>query len=83
MSDGWVLLGDQGWPASAVTLGRQPSFWSARPIELLTPSGPVGFSVVPKGDLAMYMATVVTAGSGRWWNWHCPSSAADRRGHSR
>jgi hypothetical protein len=59
VSDGWVLLGDQGWPASSVTLGREPSFWSARPIELLTPSGPVGFSAVPKGDLAMYLSTVV------------------------
>jgi hypothetical protein len=59
VSDGWVLLGDQGWPASSVTLGRQPSFWRARPIELLTPSGTVGFSAVPKGDLAMYLSTVV------------------------
>jgi hypothetical protein len=59
IADGWVLLGDQRWPAASVALGREPSFWSARPVELLTPSGPVGISAVPKGDVGMYLGTLV------------------------
>lgn len=59
VSDGWVVLGDQRWPASSVALGREPNWWSARPIELLTPTGTVGVSVVPKGDVGMYTATIV------------------------
>lgn len=59
ISDGGVVLGDRRWPAASVTLGREPNWWSARPIELLTPTGPVGVSVVPKGDVGMYTATLV------------------------
>ncbi len=59
IEDGWVLLGDQRWPAASVALGREPNFWAARPVELLTPSGPVGISVVPKGDVGMYLAALV------------------------
>jgi hypothetical protein len=59
ISDGWVVLGDRRWPAASVALGREPNWWSARPIELLTPTGPVGVSVVPKGDVGMYTATLV------------------------
>lgn len=59
VADGWVLLGNGGWPAASVALGREPNWWSGRSIELQTPSGTVGVSVVPKGDVGMYMATIV------------------------
>jgi hypothetical protein len=59
IADGWVLLGDQRWPAASVALGREPSFWAARPVELLTPSGSVGISAVPKGDVGMYLGALV------------------------
>ena len=59
VSDGWVLLGERGWPAASVTLGREPNWWAARTIELLTPSGAVRVSAVPKGDLAAYHAAIL------------------------
>lgn len=59
VADGWVALGDQRWPAASVALGREPNGWSGRPIELLTPTGPVGVSAVPKGDVGMYLSAIV------------------------
>jgi hypothetical protein len=59
VSDGWVVLGDQRWPAASVALGREPNWWSARPIELLTPTGPVGVSAVPVWDVGGSMCHIV------------------------
>jgi hypothetical protein len=59
VADGWVMLGDRGWPAASVALGREPNWWRYSYIELLTPTGPVGVSAVPVWDVGMYMCHIV------------------------
>ncbi len=59
VSGGWVVLDDRRWPAASVGLGGETNWWTSRPIELLTPTGPAGVSVVPRGDVGVYMATLV------------------------
>jgi hypothetical protein len=59
VSDGWVTLGSDRWPAGSVTVGRQPSFWMNRGIELQTPSGPRFLTTVRAGDPALYLVAVL------------------------
>jgi hypothetical protein len=58
-ADGWVMLGDRGWPAASVALGREPNWWWRSHIELQTPTGPVGVSAVPVWDLGTYTSYIV------------------------
>lgn len=62
VADGWVVLDGstrEAWPVGSVSLGRPPSWWVGRGVELVTPSGPRNVSLVPTWDPAMYFATLV------------------------
>lgn len=56
---GTVELGDERWPAAAVTVTKRPNLWFSRGIGLSTPSGPRFVSVLPKLDPAIWASAIV------------------------
>lgn len=56
---GAVALGDERWPAAAVTVTKRPNLWFSRGIGLSSPSGPRFVSVLPGLDPAIWASAIV------------------------